>query len=388
MAFTGAESSVVLITIDSVTGQVVISVNSDVITLNSSGTETIQSVSIQNITTTYLYDANGVLLGVSGSGTSLSNDGFGNYTAGTITQVFSDPAQSFGQAKLVSSRTLTWSSNAAGGGSYANPIPGPDKTWNKQDMTVTYTFDSRWRATGGTGIGTGVSDDGNGNRTVSHITQNYTAINGQSKLKSVTTTSEVYHWDDLTSQLISGMWDGTTNLNSMTVSYVYDSNGKMTAADGQGESSSTYAQGSSTSKIHQIFSIANGQARLDTIETTGTSTGNDGSKTTSLQIQRNYYDSRNRMVGSIGTNHSVTENYEDVNNVQKITSRSETNGYTLYKMIRGQAKQSEVYSDVQYDALNGPPGDVHSGSRQNMKVTYTYDSAGVKFISDISGAGS
>lgn len=123
----------------------------------------------QNITVQYLYDKDGRLQSASGSGKSTGDDGFDGKTESKISQTF---LLLQGQAKLKSSRRESQTKNV-------------DGSWKKQDVTITYTYDSKGKMTGASGSGTYKKDDGFGNVETGKIAQKYQISKGQAKLAKV-----------------------------------------------------------------------------------------------------------------------------------------------------------------------------------------------------------
>lgn len=119
----------------------------------------------QNLTVQYNYDKDGKLQSATGGGKYVSNDSFGSKTESKISQTFFLLKD---QAKLKSSKQESETKNV-------------DGSWKKQDVTTTYTYDSKGKMTGASGSGTSTSDDGFGNVTTSKIAQKYPISKGKFK---------------------------------------------------------------------------------------------------------------------------------------------------------------------------------------------------------------
>lgn len=120
----------------------------------------------QNITVQYRYDKNGKFLSAVGGGKLTGDDGFGNTTKSNIEQVF---AIIGGQAKSKEDKI-------------DSKIKNTDGSWKSQDLTVTYSYDSKGRMKNCRGSGTFIADDGFGNSAVGTISQIYKVVNGRPQL--------------------------------------------------------------------------------------------------------------------------------------------------------------------------------------------------------------
>ncbi|MBI1979919.1 MAG: hypothetical protein HYS58_04080, partial [Elusimicrobia bacterium] len=142
----------------------------------------------QEMTVEYTYNEKGHLAAASGSGFVNGDDGFGNITKAVIAQTYdSKLIERFGKALLVESKTHT--DNARFEDS------NMDGSSQIQDVTVTYTYDSRGRLEKAVGGGTVTSDDGFGNLSSGNITQTYFILRGQAKLASSLTESDAVNLD-------------------------------------------------------------------------------------------------------------------------------------------------------------------------------------------------
>jgi hypothetical protein len=209
------------------TGQARVKTNHTIsVTTNKDG-----STSEQDVTVTNTHDDfSALLVGVAGSGTLKSYDGYKGYTVGTIAQTYSaEQIEKTGQARVTKTVTTTRTANAA-----YQVGPNLDGTWTEQTMTVDNTYDDLGHLTKTNGDGTSTSDDGFGNLTQSRIIQTYEIIANQSKMvRSDTRSSTIYK-------------DGSTNEQSMAVINSYDENGRMMAAEGHGTFTSIDASRNTT----------------------------------------------------------------------------------------------------------------------------------------------
>src|SRR5260370_25358052 len=100
--------------------------------------------------------------------------------------------------------------------------------------------------------GTFSADDGYGNKTTGTISQKYEVVQGQAKLSESKTDSKTVNHD------------GSTQQQSLTVTYQYDpGSGMLLAAQGSGTFSSDDGLGNTTTgTISQKYAAVHGQAKL------------------------------------------------------------------------------------------------------------------------------
>jgi len=131
---------------------------------------------------------------------------------------------------------------------------------------VSYSYDGNGKLVSSSGNGTFNSNDGYGNLTSGTIAQSYEIMNGQAKLITSETTSNTVNLD------------GSTQDQTVTVSYSYDTAGKLTGASGSGTFRSEDGFGNQTSgNILQSYSLVNGQAKLISSQTDSHTVNLDGS---------------------------------------------------------------------------------------------------------------
>jgi hypothetical protein len=111
----------------------------------------------QSITVSYYYDENGVLINASGEGSTLSNDGFDNFTSGSILQEYSILN---GQAVVSRSTQMSWTSDSNGTGSYDSPLPDTDGSWTRQSITTEFIYNALGELVAASGFGIGLANDG------------------------------------------------------------------------------------------------------------------------------------------------------------------------------------------------------------------------------------
>src|SRR3989338_5994737 len=287
------------------------------------------SWSKQEVTTTYTYDANGVLSTQSGSGNTFSNDGFDNYTRGSITQTFekeSIPNRSK-QLKLVSSETKSWSSNKFGEGDYGTSIrsnPGVanlDGSWSKQIMKTGYLFTAKGKQKAQYGVGGTFSNDGFGNCTEGRIIQKFQKFEGAGAVFKIKESTS-YSWS--TQQSATGAdapkisfhvgflvfvvsnWSSTAppttkNLDDswskqvMTTTYVYnETTGQQTDQYGIGSSFrddgfQNFTKGTTIQKYAQV-TMASGAKQFKVKETKNFSWTSNESGAGNLTLTRDQFD--------------------------------------------------------------------------------------------------
>ncbi|MBI3013256.1 MAG: hypothetical protein HYY63_06495, partial [Elusimicrobia bacterium] len=279
------------------------------------------SSSHQEITVNYTY-LNGVLNTAVGSGTMSSNDGFDNLMKGTIAQTYQIIK---GQAKIVSNTTTTWSVKSDGTGDSNTPGLNADGSSSRQTMTVYYAYNDKGNAVlqGGThgvervyeggkrdkrtvGVGTLWSSDGF-NQTSGTIQQNFTLVNGQTKLKSSVTQT----WSGAGSFNFPGSnLDGSRNTQTMTVTYSYfgekDAQGKVTyppsGANKVGQVADAVGHGTMWSNdgwdnvtsgtVDQLYKLVNGQMKLKDNTTSTKSVSLDGTRTSQTMTVSYEYEER------------------------------------------------------------------------------------------------
>ncbi|MBI3013018.1 MAG: hypothetical protein HYY63_05265, partial [Elusimicrobia bacterium] len=183
-------------------------------------------------------------------GVTVMDDGFGNRTTSTATQTYTIVN---GQAKVETVTTHTDIVNMDGSRSIASFIDPRDGTErNAQDSVVTYTYGDR-EIKGADGklktykgvlvnaastAGASLMDDGFGNVSISTSRQTYAIINGQAKVKTVTSGSEVFNVDgshSVSSYTDSNGIERQTQDSTITYSYWGEQNadGSEIAIDGK-----------------------------------------------------------------------------------------------------------------------------------------------------------
>jgi hypothetical protein len=353
------------------------------------------TVTDQQITTEYEYDEYGRLIGAKAKGKVKTTDPYG-------VESYSELSYEYkiinGQAKLLNSVTLTTSDNK-------------DGTSSSQEMKVFYAYDSNGKLVeeGGVhggkqiagadtadkaddvwdrrtfGEGSTTSNDGYDNLNKGTLTQKYEIYRNQAKVTETTTVTDAWHLEN--GKEIQGSFDGSANSQSMTVTYVYDGNGNLESASGKSDSESKSQDSTTLTDVVQFYSILGGRAVLDKTSTKSNTTGNDGSQAEFDQTSFNFYGENGKLSDVLSINSSISKTYEDAENPTKQTSESKTQGFQTFTLKYGQAKLKETYTRTQFDALNGPKEDLHSGSIQSLTVTYDYDSNGKLKEGGVSGKG-
>ena len=189
---------------------------------NVDGTWNRQRVVVNN---TY-YDS-GRLEDSSGTGTGISDDGFGNLTTSRINQIFDHALiMTLGQAKLTETQNvsftatdvdddlpgLTASNFVAWNGSDWVGRVNRDDTWNWQTSTVSSLFDNTGRLIAASGSGTSLADDGFHNWTGGDSTQEYIIQDGRSLVSK--TTSRSYTAKLADGALVTDFWARITTRNA------------------------------------------------------------------------------------------------------------------------------------------------------------------------------
>lgn len=183
----------------------------------------------------YRYDKDGRLIGAAGKGDFKIDDGFGNISQGIIQQAYKIIG---GQAKLFKNNTDMNTKYLDGGRS-------------KQYLTVQYIYDKEGRLQSASGSGKSAGNDNFGNKTESKISQIFLLMQNQTKLKTSRQESQ------------SKNVDGSSKKQDITVTYAYNSKGKMTGASGSGTYTKDDGFGNvETGKIAQKYQVSKGQAKL------------------------------------------------------------------------------------------------------------------------------
>ncbi|MBI4217607.1 MAG: hypothetical protein HY610_00660, partial [Elusimicrobia bacterium] len=295
------------------------------------------------------------------------DDGFGNITKAVIAQTYdSKLIERFGKALLVESKTHT--DNARFEDS------NMDGSSQIQDVTVTYTYDSRGRLEKAAGGGTVTSDDGFGNLSSGNITQTYFILRGQAKLASSLTESDAVNLD------------GSISHQEMTLFYFYEANGKLSAAKGIGTSQSNDGfENINNSNIIQEYKILNGQAKLSKSVTSSVTLNSDGSKSwmgeegkgQAMEVSYRYYGeegfavdrSRKRYQGAVAESLGRGASFSD-DGFGNITYSLITQGFMI---LNGQAKMVKSVTASKTENLDGSKSWMGlEGKGQAMEVNYRY----------------
>jgi hypothetical protein len=198
-------------------------------------------VSENTVVNHYDEQGNGILINVTGSGWSLSHDDGGRYTRSTTVQEYDmSYYRRLGLIKLDFTTTSSYSSNAAGEGSFETPVPGTDDAWTRQRITVKNKYDQQTgRLTGAESTeGEGLSNDGFNNLTSSSIHQIFEVIGGDLRLIQ----------SDNGSKSLTNL-DGASSEQQITVLYTYYDSGRLKSASGSGTSRSDDGKGNITNDV-------------------------------------------------------------------------------------------------------------------------------------------
>ncbi|MBI3012944.1 MAG: hypothetical protein HYY63_04890, partial [Elusimicrobia bacterium] len=291
LALSASDGSLFTLSVDKETNRLVIS--------NEQMTQTLEAAEI--VVVTKVYDRAGQLIGASGSGTSISNDGFGNLTTSVIQQSYIILA---GQAKLWQSATKTNTTNLDGTWSamdgsvhkidlnHDGDTEDDGETVTTAPITMTYEYDTRGKigrlmnVTASEGVS--INGDIFGNRTLTRITQTFSnpeLTGGQAKI--LTTTSRTHtvnadgSWSRMDGETLDFDGERIQTQGSMII-YNYDKTGRLLGASAtKGVSVSDDGFGSRTlSIIHQTFTdpaLTGGQAKIASSETSSYTLNLDGS---------------------------------------------------------------------------------------------------------------
>ncbi|MBI4397006.1 MAG: hypothetical protein HY548_07925, partial [Elusimicrobia bacterium] len=299
-----------------------------------------------HVEVTYIYNNKGQLIDAVGTGWTTSwaqvfndPDGDGNGTWGTKetkTDILQEYDVIWGQAVLTVQTTVS-------------DIHNPDGSTERQTMTTVYRYNAQGILIGAEGHGTFSSNDGNGSTTTGTIHQTFYILFGQAVVATSTTTSD------------SNGPDGSSH-SVVTVTYTYDSLGRLTGASGSGTvngmSIDDDGKGSDYSgDIQQTYIIEKGQALIKTsTTTTNSSETEDGitTNTTTVITVTYTYDSNGHLIGAEG--HGTIE----------ITGGGTTTG-------SGELPVYETNEDgsVKKDA-NGNPIIKKDANGKDIYLSYTY----------------
>jgi ribosomal protein S17E len=311
-----------------------------------------------------------------------------------------------GQAKLLESFSDTTTEKLDSNGRVVES--------SRQVMTVSYTYDDDGRLNGASGVGTTESGssalvwttDSSGNmslvsdnsRSRGTVQQTYRIINGQAKMT-------VSYSDTTTERLDASGLVVESSRQVMTVSYDYDSDGRLVGASGFGTTLSGSAamvwttepdgtmrlvpdNSQSRGTVLQTYVILNGQAKLlssysDTTTEKLDSNGQVVESSRQILTVTYEYDGDGRLVGASGSGTTETGSTAmvwttDPAGVMSLVpdnSRSRGTIRQSYVILNGQAKLLESYSDTTSEKLDSA-GVVIEASRQILTVTYRYDQDG------------
>jgi len=361
-----------------------------------------------------------------GDGFSLSFDGFGSYTRSNIQQDFEVIR---GAARLVEARTESFTSDAAGNGSFdevfdlINNLPSQtnlDDSFAFQRSVVNYQNNHRGQLARAEGRTASLSSDGRGNYTASgdldwfrdpatasmDPNQGYEIIRGQARLvrnvnKTFTSNAGLGGSFDSPAQNADRSWTRQT----ITTFNEYNlDTGILTKTHGEGiglSNDGTRDDGSGNyqaTRIIQNFEIINGQARVaESITESWTSDaqgrgslaspipGSDDAWSANTSSTNFYYDADGKLIHAEGTSTGRSNDGFD-----RYTA---SNGRLDYVIILGQARVDKAVTDSftsNYfgegsfdDPLRNPDG---SFNRQTITVTNFYDGSTGEQM-DVTGRG-
>ncbi|MBI3012590.1 MAG: hypothetical protein HYY63_03085, partial [Elusimicrobia bacterium] len=327
----------------------------------SEGQRTITESGEENLVVTSLYDRAGRLIGASGYGESVSDDGFGNKSFSTIMQNFAVVA---GQAKMASVTTRTDIVNIDGSHSVRD---------GAVDSVVSYFYSAQGNLlrAENTVPGVTVMDDGFGNRSASKTTQNYDVINGQAKVKSVSTHTDVVNIDGSHS-VAAGSVDSV-----VTYTYGTDPDGRrgvLIRSENTTPGVTVMDDGFgniSKSTTRQTYDIINGQAKVKTVTTSTEINNIDGSfsvadQSVSSVVTYDYGDRGGKkgiLTGARNTQDGVTAVNDGFGNISKSVT------HQTYDIINGQAKVKTVATSSEINNIDGS----FSIKDQSVSSEVTYD---------------
>ncbi|MBI3012117.1 MAG: hypothetical protein HYY63_00650, partial [Elusimicrobia bacterium] len=337
---------------------------------NIDGSRSVAEGSVDSVVT-YTYGdrdgKKGILIGAMNTvpGVTVMDDGFGNRTASRTTQGYEIIN---GQAKVKTVTSHTDIVNIDGSRSL---------TEGSVDSVVTYTYGDRDGKKGiligamNTAPGVTVMDDGFGNRTNSRTTQTYEIINGQAKVKTVTSHTDIVNIDGSRSlaevsadSVVSYEYGDRDGKKGILIGAMNTVPGVTVMDDGFGNRS--------LSRTQQTYEIVNGQAKVKTVTTHTDAINIDGSRSVAEEsvdsvVSYTYGDRAGRkgiLTGAENTVPGVTVMDDGFGN--RTTSRT-TQGYEI---INGQAKVKTVTSHTDIVNIDGSRS-LTEGSVDSV-VTYTY----------------
>ncbi|MBI3012279.1 MAG: hypothetical protein HYY63_01500, partial [Elusimicrobia bacterium] len=357
-------------------------------------------------------------------GVSAIVDFFGNMTVSRSDQTY-DIIN--GQAKVKTARSGSDTINVDGSRS-VNTYTEPNGTVRRsEDGVVTYTYgekdskgaDGKVKKLKGVLVsasataGVSIMDDGFGNVNINTSNQTYAIINGQAKVKTVSSGSEVFNLDG--SHSVASFTDagGTVkNAQDSVITYNYwgekDADGKEIGMDSDGDGKLEFSDtnqrrsgrlGSaintqagvtilndgfdnlSVSTSRQTFEIVNGQAKVSTVSSgnevvnldgshsVGSYTGADGKVVQSQDSVVKYtygkkFGKKGMLIKAENTQQGVTIVDDGFGNVSISKAKQE------YKIIYGQAKVEKAITESEVQSMDGSHS-IKEGSQASI-VTYEY----------------
>ncbi|HOW28885.1 MAG TPA: hypothetical protein PK876_10355, partial [Elusimicrobiota bacterium] len=190
----------------------------------------------------------------------------------------------------------------------------------------------------------------------------YNLTSSETKQQYIVLRGEIKLLNTITDSLTQN-YDETTSTSHMETRYVYDARGKLIDAMGEGYSSSDDLWGNkTTSEIKQLFQLIQGQARLASSRTTSDTVNFDDSTSHQESVMVNRYNALGQLLSAHGTGSSESVTVEGTSTDSLFEQ--------YYVLINGQTKQ--------YLAANISGTENIDGSQQHQETltTYFYNSKG------------
>ncbi len=311
-------------------------------------------------------------------GIMLMDDGFGNVTK-TITERIYKLIK--GQAKVATVTTHTEIENIDGSYTVAS-----HKHWASQASVTHYTYNEQTGLLNGDGAkedqsGIMLTDDGFGNVTRTETKRIYRLINGQAKVETVTTYTEIDNIDGSHTIASHKGWSSQASV----IHYTYDEQTGLLNENGAKEDQpgiilmdDRFGNVTKT-ETKRTYILINGQVKVNIVTTTTEIDNIDGSHT--VAGHEDWTSQASRM-------HYV---YDDVGNLKDQGAEEDQAGVILiddgfgnitrtetkntYRLIKGQAKVDTVTTYTEIDNIDGSHTiDSHEGwEAQASVIRYTYD---------------
>ncbi len=227
----------------------------------------------------------------------------------------------------------------------------PDGSYERQNVSSKFTYDSKGRLIGAAGGGTSYSNDGYGNAISGTSSQTYQIVNGKLVLSSFNMSTQ--------SQNI----DGSARQDQISRKFSYDRNGNKIGDSESWIFITDDGFGNATSgTVKRGFASVNGAERTSYMRTDSTTSNKDGSQVSQSHVVTFQYDSRGTMIGASGSG-SATLN-DGWGNLTPIATRQ------TFQSVGGKLRRTSETMETSTVNLDG------SLQKRTFVTNYKYDAKG------------